>query len=135
MKQKIMSILMVVIGIVFLAGCDKAREIKTTWNIEDAFGNAYQMNIKDKEIIIIDGKEKQKMSFKQGDIGSTKGIKYYGLTMDGKNYSIIFPEEKNYNIALFIKRDKNNYTQGSLVFAMNKKEKPNYTEYNKEYLK
>jgi len=122
-------------GVVFLVGCDKAKAIKTTWNIEDAFGNSYQMKIEDEKIIIIDGEDKQKMSFKEGKIGSVEDVKYYGITMDGKDYSIVFPEETDSNIALFIKRDKKDFTDGDLVFAMNKKENPNYTEYNKEYLK
>lgn len=68
-------------------------------------------------------------------MGTQNGASYYGITQNGKVYSIIFPD-KNEDVALMIEPDStDNYLKGKLLYAMNKKTTPDYNSYVKKYLK
>ena len=63
-------------------------------------------------------------------------MSYYGLTRkdNGGTFSIVFPE-KDKNIAIMLIPDSDDdYLTGSMLFAMNRKEKPDYKKYAEKYL-
>jgi len=84
----------------------------------------------DKDKVTVDGKEydyKQKSVEKKGD------ITYYKIEQNGENYTVIFPD-KDKNIAVMIQPySSKDDLNGTMLYAMNKKEQPNYSEYSKKY--
>lgn len=55
--------------------------------------------------------------------------------MEGKKYSIIFPDADK-NIAVLLQpTSEDNYLEGTMILAMNRKEKPNYDKYAKNYIR
>ncbi|OJG95001.1 hypothetical protein RV18_GL003167 [Enterococcus termitis] len=117
-----------------MVGCSGSKEIQKNWKAEDAAGSAYSLEIKDKEITISNNKDTDKLDYKQNAVGTSNGVKYYGLMIDNEKYSIIFPEKGNTELALFLKIDSDDYLNGTLVYAMNIKEQPSYKDYAKKYL-
>lgn len=117
-----------------IMGCSGSSDIKHKWSVEDATGNTYAMNITDKEITISNDDNKDTMTYSQNAKGTSSGIKYYGLTVNNEKYSIIFPDKKNSDLALFLKINNDDYLSGTLVYAMNTEEKPNYKEYANKFL-
>lgn len=134
MKNKYKVFILDCITLIIMVGCSGSKEIQKNWKAEDATDNVYSIEIKDKEIIISNNKDTDKMDYKQNAIGTSNGVKYYGLTIDNEKYSIIFPEKGNIDLALFLKIDSDDYLDGTLVYAMNTKEQPSYKEYAEKYL-
>ncbi|WP_063282182.1 hypothetical protein [Lactococcus cremoris] len=131
---KYKKLLLMVFGLVLmlsiLTGCKGSKNIQGTWHIRNSDEKDLTINFTDKKVTI----EGDEYKYTQNAIGTENGIKYYGIMENGKNYSIIFPE-KDKNIALMIEPDSSdNYLQGTLIFAMNKKERPSYNEYAERYL-
>jgi len=70
--------------------------------------------------------------------GATKENKgdliYYKIEKNGESYTIIFPD-KDKNIAIMIQPySQNDDLYGKVLYAMNKKDQPNYSEYVKKYI-
>lgn len=129
-KQLIIVGLVLMPMLTFLVGCSGAKEIQGTWYVQNSKGKNLMITFTDKKVSI-DGDE---YKYTQNAIGTENGAKYYGITQNGKTYSIIFPE-KDENIALMIEPEStDNYLQGTLLFAMNKKKEPNYSSYAQKYI-
>ena len=89
------------------------------------------IEIKDKTIII----NEEEYKYTQNAVGFKNGVSYYGLTRkdNGKKFSIVFPE-KDKNVAIMLIPDSDeDYLTGSMLFAMNRKEKPDYKKYAEKY--
>lgn len=134
MKNKYKVFILVCITLIIMVGCSGSKEIQKTWKAEDKADKIYSIKIKDKEITISNDKENETLDYKQNAIGTSNGVKYYGLTIDNEKYSIVFPEKGNSELALFLKIDSDDYLDGTLVYAMNTKEQPSYKEYAEKYL-
>jgi hypothetical protein len=101
-----------------------------TWYVQNSEGQNSTINFMDKKIVIDD----DEYDYTQNAVGIENGIRYYGIVQNGKHYSIIFPE-KDKNIALMIKPNStDDYLQGTLIFAMNKNDAPNFNSYAKKYI-
>ena len=124
---------MVVLSSLFiLIGCSGSPKIQGKWNVQDASGEQKAIEIKDKTIIV----NEEEYEYTQNAVGFKNGVSYYGLTRkdNGGTFSIVFPE-KDKNIAIMLIPDSDDdYLTGSMLFAMNRKEKPDYKKYAEEYL-
>ena len=89
------------------------------------------IEIKEKTIII----NEEEYKYTQNAVGFKNGVSYYGLTRkdNGRTFSIVFPE-KDKNVAIMLIPDSDeDYLTGSMLFAMNRKEKPDYKKYAEKY--
>lgn len=134
--KKIMMGFLVILSLI-LGGCSGSEAIKKTWQVEDASQNTYTMEINDNEIILTGSAGDEKKAYSQNAVGTSSANKYYGLLIDRKQYSIVFPEKGNDDVALFLKMtiDDGDYSSGDLVYAMHAKDTPSYIEYVEKYLK
>ncbi|MCD6632208.1 glycosyltransferase [Lactococcus cremoris] len=131
---KYKKLLLMVFGLVLmlslLTGCKGSKNIQGTWHVQNGDERNLTLKFTDKKVTI----EGDEYKYTQNAIGIENGIRYYGIEENGKNYSIIFPE-KDKNIALMIEPEStDNYFRGTLIFAMNKKENPSYSEYAERYI-
>lgn len=130
-KYIICSIVSLLTVVVLLSGCSGSKKIQGTWNAQDGSGQNSTIIFNNKKVSV-NGKE---YSYTQTAVGTKNGTNYYGITQNGKNYSIIFPD-KNEDVALMIEPDStDNYLKGKLLYAMNKKRTPDYNSYANKYLK
>jgi len=132
--RKIKYFILFIITTLLIVGCSGSSEIRKKWNVEDANGNTYVMDITDKEITISNEKNKDRMTYTQNAKGTSNGIKYFGLIVNNEKFSIIFPDKTNTDLALFLKIENDDYLSGALVYAMNTKGEPNYKEYAHKFL-
>lgn len=131
MKTNKITLLVLALSLLILVGCSGSKSIQGTWRVQDGSGKNSTIVFKDKKITV-DGKT---FDYTQNAIGTKNGINYCGIKQDNKNYTIVFPE-KDKNIAIMIEPDStDNYLQGKMLYAMNKKTQPSYKEYAKKYLK
>lgn len=130
-NQKIIIATIIMLSmLILLVGCSGSKTYQGIWHVQNSEGQNSTINFRDKKLSI-DGDEYE---YTQDAVGFENGIKYYGIVQNGKHYSIIFPE-KDKNISLMIEPDStDNYLQGTLIFAMNKNETPNYNSYIKKYI-
>lgn len=130
--KKVLTILSLLIGLVTLSACSGSDEIIGTWKAQAANGTELVIEI-DKKQLTVDG---EKLDYVQNGFGFENSLSYYTIEVDEQEtYTIIFPE-KDKSLALLIQpTDLEEPLAGTLVFALNKKEKPNYLEYGNKYLK
>lgn len=130
--KKIVTIILLFIGIVTLSACSGSDEIIGTWQAQAADGTDLVIEI-DKKQITVDG---ETSDYVQNGFGFENNMSYYRIEVDEQySYTIIFPE-KDKSIAILIQpTDEDEPLAGTLIFAMNKNEKPNYLEYGNKYLK
>ena len=132
-NKKIKGLLLVVLSSLFiLIGCSGSPKIQGKWNVQDVRGEQTTIEIKEKTIIV----NEEEYKYTQNAVGVKNGVSYYGLTRkdNGKIFSIVFPE-KDKNVAIMLIPDSDDdYLTGSMLFAMNRKEKPDYKKYAEEYL-
>ncbi|MBZ2139876.1 glycosyltransferase, partial [Streptococcus gordonii] len=77
----------------------------------------------------------QEAEYKQVEVGFKNNVQYIVIEMEGKKYSIIFPDADK-NIAVLLQpTSEDNYLEGTMILAMNRKEKPNYDKYAKNYIR
>lgn len=134
MKNKYKIFILVCTALVIMVGCSGSKKIQKTWKAEDATNTTYSIEIKDKKITVSSANDNEKLDYTQNAVGTSNGISYYGLTIDNEKYSILFPEKGNTDLALFLKINDDDYLNGTLIYAMNTKEQPNYQEYAEKYL-
>ena len=131
-NKKIKALLLVVLSSLFiLIGCSGSPKIQGKWNVQDVRGEQTTIEIKEKTIII----NEEEYKYTQNAVGFKNGVSYYGLTRkdNGKIFSIVFPE-KDKNVAIMLIPDSDeDYLTGSMLFAMNRKEKPDYRKYAEKY--
>lgn len=134
MKQKMVKVFFLGVFMLILTGCAGSKAIQKSWKVTDASNTSYTMEIKDKEIILSNAEENEKLSYKQNAVGFLNGTKYYGIIIDKVSYSIVFPEKDNPDLALFLKGDGEDYLTGELIYAMNSAEQPSYSEYAEKFI-
>jgi len=130
MKKNILIAITCLGFLLFLTGCKGSKQIQGTWKAQDSSGDNVIITISKTTIKI--GEDSHK--YTQNVVGVDNSIHYYGIKINKQMYSLVFPE-KGKDIALLLKPDSDdNYLVGDLVYAMNKKEQPDYKEYANEYL-
>ena len=79
---------------------------------------------------------KKSMSTLKMQLVLRNGVSYYGLTRkdNGETFSIVFPEKDKNTAIMLIPDSDDDYLTGSMLFAMNRKEKPDYKKYAEKYL-
>ena len=128
--KKILTYITLPVFLVILTACGNSSDaLQGEWKAQ----TGAQKNVVpkfDKDKVTVDGKEydyKQKSVEKKGD------ITYYKIEQNGENYTVIFPD-KDKNIAVMIQPySSKDDLNGTMLYAMNKKEQPNYSEYSKKY--
>lgn len=130
--NKIIFLLLgLVMTLIVLVGCSGSKSLQGKWKVQDASGDNSTIIFTEKKVTV-DG---QTYNYTQNAVGTQNGTNYYGITQNGKVYSIVFPN-KNEEVALMIEPDStDNYLKGKLLYAMNKKRTPDYNSYVKKYLK
>lgn len=130
--KKLVTIILLFIGMVTLSACSGSDEIIGTWQAQAADGTELIIEI-DKKQITVDG---ETSDYVQNGFGFENNMSYYTIEVNEQNiYTIIFPE-KDKSIAILIQStDEDEPLAGTLIFAMNKNEQPNYLEYGNKYLK
>lgn len=130
--KKIIAMVLLSLGLVLIAACSSSpAKLEGKWKVQTGDKKNGEL-VFTKDTVTVDG---EKYTYKQKSIERKEGIVYYKIEQDGESYSVIFPDP-NKNIAIMIQpTSKDNDLSGLLLYAMNKKEKPNYEEYAKKYLK
>lgn len=134
MKNKFKVFFLLCTTLIIMVSCSGSKELQKSWQGEDAEANVYSIEIKDKELTISTNEVTETKNYKQNPVGTSNGVKYYGLTIDDETYSVIFPEKGNTDLALFMKTASDDYLDGTLIYAMNTKEKPNYKIYAEKFI-
>ena len=84
-----------------------------------------------KDTVSVNG---EKFDYKQKSVKQKGEITYYEIEQNVGSYTVIFPD-KDKNIAVMIQpSSKDDVLSGKLLYAMNKKEQPSYSEYAKKYI-
>ena len=128
MKKHKWSLLLLslLIPLFILAGCNKGK-----WNVQDSNHEYTTVTFTDKKVSV----NGQEAEYKQVEVGFKNNVQYIVIEMEGKKYSIIFPDADK-NIAVLLQpTSEDNYLEGTMILAMNRKEKPNYDKYAKNYIR
>ncbi|EGF14174.1 glycosyltransferase [Streptococcus sanguinis] len=128
--KKILTYITLPVFLVILTACGNSSDaLQGEWKAQTGAQKNVVLKF-DKDKVTVDGKEydyKQKSVEKKGD------ITYYKIEQNGENYTVIFPD-KDKNIAVMIQPySSKDDLNGTMLYAMNKKEQPNYSEYSKKY--
>ena len=127
---KIISYILLTIFLISLSACSKSTNlIEGEWKAQTGAINNEIVKF-DNDKVTVNGKEydyKLKSKENKGD------LIYYKIEQNGETYTIIFPD-KDKNIAIMIQPySQNDDLYGKVLYAMNKKDQPNYKEYVKKY--
>ncbi|MBE9388580.1 hypothetical protein [Vagococcus salmoninarum] len=115
MKNKFKAFFLLCTTLIIMVSCSGSKELQKSWQGEDAEANVYSIEIKDKELTISTNEVTETKNYKQNPVGTSNGVKYYGLTIDDETYSVIFPEKGNTDVALFMKTASDDYLDGTLI--------------------
>ena len=128
---KIISYILLTVFLISFSACSKSTNlIEGEWKAQT--GAMKNEIVKfDNDKVTVNGKEydyKLKSKENKGD------LIYYKIEQNGESYTIIFPD-KDKNIAIIIQPySQNDDLYGKVLYAMNKKDQPNYKEYVKKYI-
>ena len=129
--KKILTLSIFAIFLIFVSGCGNSKNLLLgEWNAEKDI-DVNDIVKFDNDRVTVNGKEydyKLKSKENKGD------LIYYKIEQNGESYTIIFPD-KDKNIAIMIQPySQNDDLYGKVLYAMNKKDQPNYSEYVKKYI-
>lgn len=133
--KKLITYLSILITLLVLTACSGSNAIVGDWKAQAPDGSNRTIQISKKEIIV-DGIAD---SYKQYGLGFENGISYYSLKVEPeegtqRQITVVFPD-KDKNVALImIPEDSDEPLKGTLLYAMNKEEQPDYQEYVRKYL-
>ena len=122
--------------LVLMVACSKSSpSLQGDWNAQDALKKDYKVLFKKDKVKI----GEQDYNYTVDGPKSKDNDTYYSLKVkdQGKetSYTVFFPT-KSKEIALFLEpSDAKEPLKGQMLFALNKKEKPDYYDYVKKYLK
>ncbi|WP_314676857.1 hypothetical protein [uncultured Streptococcus sp.] len=122
--------------LVLLVACSKsAPSLQGEWKAQDALKKDYKVIFKKDKVKI----GEQDYNYTVDGPKSKDNHTYYSLKVkdQGKEttYTVFFPTNSK-EIALFLEpSDTKEPLKGQMLFALNKKEKPDYYDYVKKYLK
>ena len=122
--------------LVLMVACSKsAPSLQGEWKAQDALKKDYKVIFKKDKVTI----GKQDYDYTLNRPKAKDGFTYYSLKLkdQGKetSYTVFFPT-KSKETALFLQPNNDKEPlKGQMLFALNKKEKPDYYDYVKKYLK
>lgn len=122
--------------LVLMVACSKsAPSLQGEWKAQDALKKDYKIIFKKDKVTI----GKQDYDYTLNGPKAKDGFTYHSLKLkdQGKetSYTVFFPT-KSKETALFLQpNDDKEPLKGQMLFALNKKEKPDYYDYVKKYLK
>ena len=128
--KKILTYITLPVFLVILTACGNSSDaLQGEWKAQTGAQKNVVLKF-DKDKVTVDGKEydyKQKSVEKKGD------ITYYKIEQNGENYTVIFPDKYKYIAVMIQPYSSKDDLNGTMLYAMNKKEQPNYSEYSKKY--
>lgn len=114
-----------------LTACGGSKTIQGTWNAQDANGSKHTVDFQEK-IVLFDGVSYNYSLTEQGT--TSKGVAYYGFKLDGREYSLVFPEKGDDKTAVILLLDSaDDYLTGDIYYALSKDDSVSYQEYAKKY--
>ncbi len=138
-KVFIASLLLILSIALTLTGCESSEDIHGKWYAQDAKGNNITIEFT-KDKAIIDGEE---YSLEQNATGVRNNTRYFGIKIDEKIFSVVFPDKEDKKTAImmipntsdpFEDSKVSEYLKGRMEYALSKDKHPNYWEYAKKYL-
>lgn len=130
MKNRLLMFVACLGFLLLLTACKGSKQIQGTWQAQDSAGKNVTITISKNTIKI----GKKSFDYTQNVVGVKNLIHYYGLKINKKMYSFILPPKQK-DAALLLEPDsEDNYLLGNLVYAMNKKNQPDYKAYVNKYL-
>ena len=128
--KKILTYITLPVFLVILTACGNSSDaLQGEWKAQTGAQKNVVLKF-DKDKVTVDGKE---YDYKQRSVEKKGDITYYKIEQNGENYTVIFPD-KDKNIAVMIQPySSKDDLNGTMLYAMNKKEQPNYSEYSKKY--
>lgn len=132
MHKKISLLSLFIFSVLLLSGCSGSKTIRGTWQAVDGTEKQYTIRITQDQFMLEGDGQSENHTYKQTAVGIQNGIRYYGLTMNGQKYALIFPEKKQ-KLALWVLVTGDDYLVGKMVFAMNQNEQPNFATYYQKY--
>ena len=130
--KKILTLSIFALFLLFVSGCGSSKNLLLgEWKAQTGAQKTDVVKF-DSNKVTVNGQEfdyKVKSTENKGD------IIYYQIEQNGELFTVIFPD-KDRNIAVMIQPYKSeDPLSGKLLYAMNKNEQPNYSEYAKKYVK
>ena len=122
--------------LVLMVACSKsAPSLQGEWKAQNALKKDYKIIFKKDKVTI----GKQDYDYTLNGPKAKDGFTYYSLKLKDQgnetSYTVFFPT-KSKETALFLQpNDDKEPLKGQMLFALNKKEKPDYYDYVKKYLK
>lgn len=116
-----------------LCGCSTSDKIIGKWYGANTDNVQLTVEIDEDELTASNDSAEDNYSLKQVAVGVENGIRYYGLTLNGNDCSLIFPEKDNDDIAFLLSIEDDEYLEGSVLYILNKKDYPDFDEYKEKY--
>ena len=135
MKRWLLGLLALLCMVSMVACSKSAPSREGNWHAQDALKKDYTIVFKKDKVKI----GEQDYNYTVDGPKSKADFTYYSLKVkdQGKetSYTVFFPT-KSKEIALFLQpNDDKEPLKGQMLFALNKKEKPDYYDYVKKYMK
>ncbi|MFS9145145.1 glycosyltransferase [Streptococcus infantis] len=126
----ISSLLALFLILLSACGSSSTPKLEGEWKAQTGANENVSL-VFDKDTVSVNG---EKFDYKQKSVKQKGEITYYEIEQNGGSYTVIFPD-KDKNIAVMIQpSSKDDVLSGKLLYAMNKKEQPSYSEYAKKYI-
>ncbi len=133
MRKKLIITALLVTVCMVLAGCKGSKNIQGEWFAQDSDEMDCKLII-DEDSIKVKGDTEKVYSYKQHMVGTENGVTYYGIMLDGEEYSVVFPEKGVKDKGLILKVEGENKLSGTLVYALNSEEPPSFFDYLQQYM-
>lgn len=133
MKKKQIAMGLLIIVCIALAGCKGSKNIQGEWFAQASDEIDCKLII-DEDSIKVQGDTEKIYSYKQNIAGIENGVTYYEIILDGEEYSVIFPEKGVKTKGMILKVEGENKLNGTLVYALNSEEPPNFFDYLEQYM-
>lgn len=131
-KKNLLSILIAVFLMV-LSACGSSTsspKLEGDWKAQTGANENVVLSFT-KDTVTVNGEQ---YDYKQKSVEKKGNITYYKIEQNDENFTVIFPD-KDKNIAVMIQpTSEDDDLSGKLLYAMNKKEQPSYSEYAKKYI-
>lgn len=133
MKKLTLFLTLILTGVLLVA-CSGSKDIQGTWKVQSSAGENIEIVFEEKTGTI----NGEAFTYTQNGTGIKNGLTYYLIKVQegGQDftYTIAFPEEDKETAIMIAPKDIDNPIYGTFVYAMSKKDTPDYKEYLEKYL-
>ncbi|QIL46667.1 hypothetical protein G7081_06035 [Vagococcus coleopterorum] len=134
--KKLITLSITLVSCLFLSGCSKEQNIEGKWKATDAYKQKINLSIDPTTITMEIKKHEKEMEYKEISNSEKNNMKYFVFEIDKQQFTIVFPNKRDANTALFIKNNSNHDPfSGALTYTMNREKFPNYEQTAKQYFK